>query len=772
MFRHGTQRFEDRNTAMYSFAESKNRDTQLIIPKFKRKSIHIMDITDRLSIMKLLQRATFHIEELDCAHEARPLQKQLEGQPGVDHLDFDLINHRLHVTFDTAVTSENSILERIHTTGMQAQLRQGGQTGGSPAETPRNRPLALTSIAGILLVGGYLAHAQQAGSITAPLAMGMSLAESSVPILSRCLYAVAIGLGMWNVVPKAWLALRQRRADMNLLMSIAVVGAILLGEWLEAAVVTFLFTVALMLEHWSTGRARRAIATLIGATPPTARCVDPQGTVQECNVDEVAIDTHVIVRPGEQIPLDGKVLEGRSSVNQAPITGESQPVAKAPGNDVFAGTINVEGMLQIRVTRQAVDSKLARIIQMIESAHARRAPTEQWVETFARFYTPAIMAAAGAIAVLPPLLMGELWSYWIYNALVLLVIACPCALVISTPVSIVSALTAAARHGVLVKGGRFLEAAADLRAVAIDKTGTLTRGELSVQEVVPCNGHTRSELLKRAASMEQHSNHPIAQAIRKCAQHEGISSERVQNYRILSGQGAEAEIGGKTYWIGNYRLSRSRAADTQGIGEQARRLQATGHSVVTMGNSQHVCGLISLADAVRDDAPDAVHALRRLGVGPVVMVTGDNEPAARAVAQAVDVDDHAAELLPEDKVSTVESLRNEHGHVAMIGDGVNDAPALAASTLGIAMGAIGTDTAIETADIALMSDELTKVPWLIRHARRTRSVIRQNLSLALGLKLLFVGLTLTGTASLWMAIAADMGASLLVIFNGLRLLRA
>jgi Cd2+/Zn2+-exporting ATPase len=493
------------------------------------------------------------------------------------------------------------------------------------------------------------------------------------------------------------------------------------------------------------------------------------GEILEKRVAEVPVGVTVLVRPGEKIPLDGQVTKGSSTVNQAPITGESSPVPKAPGDEVYAGTINEDGALEFKATRAANDTTLARIIHLVQEAQSHRAPTEQWVERFARYYTPVMMALAAAIAVMPPMFFSASWMEWIYRGLVILVIACPCALVISTPVSIVSGLAAAAHNGVLIKGGKYLEAAGRLRALALDKTGTLTCGHPEVQQIVPFSGHTRQELLERAAALEAHSEHPLARAILRKADAEGISVGPAENFLAIKGKGAEGLVNGRPYWIGSHRLMDEKGQPPE-IHDKAEELEDAGHSVVALGSGQHICGLLSVADAVRDNAPEVVRAAKDLGIRKVVMLTGDNEETARAVAEVTGVDDFRAKLLPEDKVEAVESLVGEFGQVGMIGDGVNDAPAMAVSTVAIAMGAMGTDAAIETADIALMSDDLSKLPWLMGHSRRTLGIIKQNMIFALGLKFVFIVLTLLGVASLWMAIAADMGASLLVIFNSLRLL--
>jgi Cd2+/Zn2+-exporting ATPase len=438
---------------------------------------------------------------------------------------------------------------------------------------------------------------------------------------------------------------------------------------------------------------------------------------------------------------------------------------------VFAGTINGNGILEIRTTKPAGESTLAHIIKLIGSAQAKRAPSEKWVEKFAQIYTPTVLVLAILLAIVPPLFVGE-WFQWFYRALVLLVIACPCALVISTPVTIVAALASAARQGVLIKGGLHVETPAHVKVFALDKTGTLTEGKPRVLEVFPLNGHSETELLERAASLESHSDHPLALAILAHAKEKGIAVPAADEFRIIPGKGAAGKFQGREFWLGSHRHLEEKKMETPEVHEQLVNLSDAGRSVIVVGNDQHVCGVITVADAVRADAAKVITQLHKLGVEKVIMLSGDNAGTANAIGKEVGVDEVRAELLPADKVTAIEELVKQHGTVAMVGDGVNDAPALASASLGLAMGAIGTDAAIETADIALMSDDLSRLPWLIQHSRRTLSVIRQNIAFSLIVKALFVGLTFTGHASMWAAIAADMGASLLVIFNGLRLLRS
>ena len=720
----------------------------------------------------MTEQVAFKVHGLDCAEEVAILKKEVGGKVGVLALDFDILNARMTVTCDPEKITSDAIISAVAATGMRGVPWERRTERETESHWQRHGRLVMSCASGALLAGGFVMHWCLHGSFLDALAAGDGVEEHVFPLASVLLYVASIVAGAWFVAPKAVAAAKRFRPDMNFLMIVAVIGAAAIGEWFEAATVAFLFAVALLLEHWSVGRARRAIAVLMDLSPTIARYVCPHdGDILEKRVEEVPVGVTVLVRPGEKIPLDGEVTKGASTVNQAPITGESIPVSKRPGDEVFAGTINEDGALEFTVTKSSSDTTLARIIHLVQEAQSRRAPSEQWVEKFARYYTPVMMALAAAVVVLPPLLFSAAWTEWLYRGLVVLVIACPCALVISTPVSIVSGLTAAARNGVLIKGGMYLEAAGRLRGLALDKTGTLTYGHPEVQEIIPFNSHTREELLERASALETHSEHPLARAILRKAQAEGVTARRAEGFQAIKGKGAEAEIDGRSFWIGSHRLMHEKGQETPEVHDKAEQLEDAGHSVVAVGNDRHVCGLISVADGVRDNAPETITAMKRLGVQRVLMLTGDNEGTARAVAAATGVDAFQSELLPEDKVKAVEHLVSELRHVAMVGDGVNDAPAMAVATFGVAMGAIGTDAAIETADVALMSDDLLRLPWLIRHSRRTLRVIKQNIWFALGLKVAFMGLGLAGIATLWMAIAADTGASLLVILNGLRLLR-
>lgn len=711
-------------------------------------------------------RAQYRVTEMDCVEEVAALKAELSPLPGVEALSFDVINRKMIVEFDDATITSDAIVSAVAKAGMRAEPWIIGEAVEKGGFWQRWNRTITTAVSGLFVISGiaitwiwYGWRAVVGGT------------EHSLPIAVKLCFLGAIAAGVWHVAPKAWRSLVRFRPDMNLLMTVAIVGAIVLGEFLEGATVAFLFAVSLALESWSVGRARRAIASLMSLSPDVASVLDADGRETGTDVKLVAVGSTIVVRPGEKIPLDGKVVKGDTTVNQAPITGESTPVPKSPGSEVYAGTINEDGAVEVTTTKLAEDTTLAQIIKMVGDAQSKRSPSEQWVETFARYYTPAVMVLAMVVIVVPPLLFGGSWQQWFYEGLVLLVIACPCALVISTPVSIVAALTAAASKGVLVKGGLYMEAPAHLLAIAVDKTGTLTEGRPAVREVVPLSGHDEHELLEIAAAIEIRSEHPLAKAIVREASNRGIQPAAASDYQAIKGKGATAVLNGKLVWLGSHRLLEERGQETAEMHERLAKLESEGASVVVIGEDRRVCGMIGLADRVRDDAKLAIRKLKAAGIRQIVMLTGDNQGTAEFVARETGIDEFRAGLLPQDKVSAIEELVRKHQQVAMVGDGVNDAPAMARSTLGIAMGAMGTDAALETADIALMNDNLLGVAWLVRHSRRTLSIIRQNIFLSLGVKAVFVILTLAGHASLWAAIAADTGASLLVIFNGLRLLR-
>ncbi len=622
-------------------------------------------------------------------------------------------------------------------------------------ESARNRRVWLVVVSGLLIGFGVLASAAGPVWLAVPAYLA-AIAVSGVQPARRAVHAI-----------------RRRALDINVLMLLAVVGASLLGEWFEGAVVVWLFGVAQWLERMSMERARRAIHSLMALTPSVA-LVRRDGAEREVAVEEIRVGEHVIARPGERLAVDGVVRSGESSVDQASITGESWPIDKAPGDEVFAGSINGTGALEIETSRVSSDSTLARIVQLVERAERQRAPVQMFVDRFARRYTPAVVALAAAIAILPLIVSGqptgETLATWGYRALALLVVACPCALVISTPVAVVSALTAAARRGVLIKSGTHLEHLGRIRCVAFDKTGTLTDGRVRVTDVVALDGGTSGGVLTVAASLEARSEHPIGRAIVDRARLDGFRVTSGEAFRALPGLGAEAMVAAAPALVGSHRLFEDRGRCTPALHAEVESLEGGGATAVLVEHDGEPLGVIGLAHEVRADSRMAIEQLRREGVERIVLLTGDRAAAAEAVQRSIGLDEAQADLLPEEKVTHVTRLRARYGAVAMVGDGVNDAPALAAADVGIAMGAAGTAVALETADVALMADELDRLPYVLRLGRATLRNIRLNVAIALGLKLLFVALAVFGLATLWLAVLADTGATLLVTANSLRLL--
>lgn len=623
------------------------------------------------------------------------------------------------------------------------------------------------SLVSLLCVGS-------AGVLTGLGLIGEWTAVVGEPV-SHYLFLAAVAVGIWMFLPGALRAARRLAPDMNLLMALAVFGALGIGESAEAAAVVFLFSLSELLESYASRRSQRALKGLLDISPATA-LVQEDGQIVERRVEEVSVGANVLVKSGQRIPLDGNVTSGESSVDQALVTGESIPIMKGKGDPVYAGTMSGDGSLDVRVTKVSGDSTLARIVKLVEEAQKQRAPSERFVDQFARYYTPVVALAAVVVAVAPPLLFDGDWSVWFYRSLMLLVIACPCALVISTPVAIVSALTVLARHGVLVKGGAHLEALGRLRAIAVDKTGTITEGKPCLLEIHPRGDCDDNRLLEIAAAIEAHSQHPLARTIVATAQERGLSFTRAGDYRSHNGRGAEGTVDGHRYFVGNHRFTHELGVCSHELENELEKLEAKGRSVVVIGHAPHgdcggeVLGIFAIGDAVRPEGAAAVQALRDCGVQRVTMLSGDNQRTVSAIAVQAGIKDARGDLLPAEKAAAVQDLMSEFETVAMVGDGINDAPALATASVGIAMGAAGTDIAIETADVALMNDELNSVATAIRMGHRALGIIRFNIAFAVGIKLVILALAVFGIASLWLAIFADTGATLIVIANSLRLL--
>jgi Zn2+/Cd2+-exporting ATPase len=702
------------------------------------------------TVCELHAESTFKIEGMDCREEVALLERRFRNLAGVEDFSADILGQRLHVKYDAAKLTAAAIAGAVADTGMRAWLEH--EEPIAVAESAMRRRQALVVGSGVAFVLAF--PVDWLGAHT----------------WANVLFAMAFAAALPITVRRAWNAVRIKSLDINVLMVIAATGAIALGQLSEAAAVVFLFAIAQTLEARTLDRARTAIRALMDLTPTEAIVRDANGE-RRVGVDDIAPGAVIVVRPGDKIPLDGRVVAGQSFVNQAPVTGESLPVDKAAGDEVFAGTINGRGALEVEVTCRRRDTTLARIIHLVERAQAQRAPAQTLVERFARIYTPAVIALAIAIAVVPPLVSGLSWHDAIYRALVLLVVSCPCALVISTPVSVVAALAGAARKGVLIKGGAHLERTSRVRCVAFDKTGTLTHGTPEVVDVFPLNGAAPSSVLAFAASVERRSAHPVAHAILQHAASLQVFAPAALDVAAVSGRGAEGRVEGARILLGNHRLFEERGLCSPALHERVVATSAGGTTVIVARDEQPI-GMITIADRPRETGKDALDLLRHQGVERVVMLTGDVRATAERLAADLGVDEFHAELLPEDKVAAVEDLRRRFGSVAMVGDGVNDAPALASADVGIAMGAAGSAAALETADVALMADELLKIPYTFRLSRATVRNIKANLAISIVMKAAFVVAAVAGVATLWMAVVADTGASVIVIANALRLLRA
>ncbi|AZN38126.1 heavy metal translocating P-type ATPase [Iodobacter ciconiae] len=683
--------------------------------------------------------------QMDCPTEEGLLRKKLGSMPSVSGMEFNLMQRVLTVTHQPGQLGV--VMDAIRSLGFTPEL--ANDTAPAAEVSKPWWPLAL---AGIAAISSEIAH-------------WIGLPQWSIAALA-IVAVLACGITTYK---KGWVAVRNGNLNINALMSIAVTGAFLIGQWPEAAMVMVLFTIAELIEAKSLDRARNAISELVQLTPERATVQLPDGRWQEVDAKSVAIQARVRIKPGEKIALDGVIVSGQSSINQAPITGESLPVEKTIGDAVFAGTINESGSFEYTVTAVASDSTLARIIHAIEAAQGARAPTQRFVDQFARIYTPIVFAIALAIAVLPPLFFGGEWLAWIYKALVLLVIACPCALVISTPVTIVSGLAKAARQGILVKGGVHLELGRKLTCLALDKTGTITHGKPVQTDFIVWGSHNQTEAYRLAISLASRSDHPVSRAV-ATAKNDSVV-QPVNDFEALPGRGTKGLINGKQYYLGNHRLVHELGWCSPELEAQLFALEQQGKTVVLLANDEGVMAMFAVADTIKDSSRQAIAELHALGL-KTMMLTGDNVHTALAIANQVGIDEARGDLLPMDKLQLIEDkLASADGKVGMVGDGINDAPALARADIGFAMGAAGTGTAIETADVALMDDDLRKIPRFIRLSRQTHAILLQNIALALGIKLFFLVLTLTGYGTMWMAVFADVGASLLVVANGLRLLR-
>lgn len=683
------------------------------------------------------EQAVFRVQGLDCADCAAKVENIIKQMEGVLYARLSFASATLTVRHST---DPAKIIRAVKQAGYSA-VPADVQTEEKQSWL-KDRKTVGTITSGVFLAAGFL--------------LGMAGYETT----SNALYAAAMITGGWNVALSGLYSLKKRTMDTNFLMLIAAIGAGAIGEWSEGAAVVFLFSLGNALQAYTMDKTRRSIRSLMEKAPNEA-LVMRDGIEKIFNVDEISIGDIILVKPGEKIAMDGEVVSGFSAVNQASITGESVPAEKQAGDTVYAGTLNTTGALTIKVSRPAADSTISRIMSMVEEAQAQKAPMQSLVDRFAAWYTPAVVVSAVLLTTVPVLVFGQSFDEWFYKALVLLVISCPCALVISTPVSIVSAIGNASRRGVLIKGGVFLEQMSRIRAIAFDKTGTLTSGKPVITDV-HAERVSEKELLTLAASVERFSEHPLAHSIANSVERSELLP--TENFEAIPGKGAKALVEGRTVYVGNKRL----------FGESAfamDELEKQGKTVVYVGTDEGIMGYIALADVLRDGSHEAVKALKENGVECVAMLTGDNRRAADMIASRLELDECFSELLPEDKTAALKPLADKYGRVAMVGDGVNDAPALALADIGIAMGAAGTDAALETADIALMSDDIGKLPYLMKLSRKTVAIIKQNITFSVAVKALFIAGTFAGITNLWLAVFADTGASILVTLNGMRLVR-
>ncbi|MBE0447766.1 MAG: cadmium-translocating P-type ATPase [Actinobacteria bacterium] len=704
------------------------------------------------SKVKRIVEETFPLSGLDCPDCALKVEKAIKKIPGVKDAAVNFAASNLNLKYDPSLSLHDTVFSRIRDFGYEV-----GPPESIGQVTPEKKPFWLSG-----------KHARIVLASAVPLALGGILQlTSGLNLASISLYIVTILLAGYRPVRSSISSIRSFTFDMNVLMTFAVIGAAILGQWAEGATVMFLYSFGIMLEAYTMDKTRHAIHGLIEITPNHAT-VKIDGGTKITPVEDLHIGDIVIVKPGERIPVDGRVVYGRSSVNQAAITGESLPITKDIGDAVYAGTLNHEGYIEVSISKLYKDTTIAHIIHLVEDAQAKKAPSQQFIGRFSAYYTPIVISIAFAIAIIPPIL-GESFTTWFYRALVLLVISCPCALIISTPVSIASAIGAASKNGVLIKGGSHLEVAGQVSSIVFDKTGTLTSGQLEVTDIVPLNGYSEDEIIKITSALESKSEHPVADAIVDYGKSKGLEFPETDSFQSLPGRGLKGKIGGIVYYAGSPRLfSEIELVDPE-VDPLIYAMQRDGKTVFMLGTENEFLGLVAVADSLRRGAKSTIKQLRRLGISNIIMLTGDNKDTAEEISKQIGIDDYRAELLPEDKVVEIENISRQYGRVAMIGDGINDAPAISRADVGIAMGAVGSDTALETADIALMGGELGNIPYTINLSRRTLRIIKQNVAASIVVKIAFVGLAVLGIATLWMAVFADTGISILVILNGMRL---
>ncbi|MFZ3059476.1 MAG: cation-translocating P-type ATPase [Candidatus Methanoperedens sp.] len=699
------------------------------------------------------------IKGMDCPSCAMNVENAVRKLNGIAEINVDFIVGKAAIKYDPSLTNTSEIRETIEKAGYTA-LENGKddhEVSCSSCSTDifeeklplwKQRNIRIIALSSVLLVLG-LSIEYVTGSTS----------------LSHILFLFVGIISGYSIAKKGISSLLKKRLDMNFLMTIAAVGAFSIGYGEEGASVLYLFFIAEFLEDYAGERARKSIGSLVKLAPETANVIR-DGKEVNVHVHEANINDITVVRPGEKIPLDGIVINGESSINQAAITGESMPVHKEIGDPVYAGTLNEHGYLEIRVSKMSEDTVLSKIVRLVEEAERKKSPTEKFVDKFARYYTPTVIFLAVCVATVPSLVFGQPFNEWLYKALVLLVISCPCALAISTPVSMISGITGAAKNGVLIKGGNYIEEMAKAKVFVFDKTGTLTEGRPEVTDTIEVNNYSAREILEITASIEALSEHPLAKAVVSKAKTEEVSLRSVSGFKATPGKGVKGDVAGKTYYIGSPALFSELSIPFPEA--KIKELEDEGKTAILIG-SQECMGIIAVMDRVRDGAPETVSILKKKGMR-MVMLTGDNGRIAKTIANKLGINEYHASLLPEDKVRIVEELNREYGTVVMVGDGVNDAPALAKATVGIAMGAIGSDIALETADIALMHDDISKLPYLFELSKKTLGIVKENIFTSIAIKGSFAVLAFPGIVTLWMAVAfGDMGLSLLVIVNAMRL---
>jgi len=702
----------------------------------------------RVEVEDKAKSAVLHVEGMDCEDETSLIEKKMKSLKGVDSFHVDLISQALRVRYDPALLSVQEIIKSIAETGMKARLER--------EKIKRKAWWKDLRILSLFTCGIFTAIA-------------FVLEKLGITLPSTIVYAIAVAIGGYYPARMGLAALRTLTLNIRTLMVSGAIGAIILGLWEEAAILVFIYSLGDVLEAYAVDRARGALRALMELMPKEA-VVRRNGEELTLPVEEVQLGETIIIRPGEKIPLDGRVLSGSSAVDEAPITGEPVPVVKEKGAEVFAGTLNQRGILEVEVTKISKDTTLARIIHSVEEAQAKKSSFQRFGEAFGKIYTPAMFALALGVMLIPVWFFGGAWSQWFYRGLVVLVVSCSCGIALSIPVAVVAAIGNAARNGILFKGGVHLEGAATIEAVAFDKTGTLTIGRPQVTDVVPVGNHDRNKILGLAASLESRSEHPLGEAVVRKAREEEISFSAAEAFEALVGLGAKGRVNGQEFFIGGMRLFLERNIPAEAIQPQISSLEEQGKTAILLGNGKEVLGIIAIADQLRFEAKEAIKKLKEIGIRQVVMLTGDNEGTAKAVAREAGVDTYFARLLPDDKVEKIKELRSGNGRIAMVGDGINDAPAMAASDLGIAMGAAGTDIALETADIALMSDDLSKLPLAFNLSRRTVKNIRQNIILSLAVIVFLIPAALAGWIGMVPGLLINEAGGLAVIVNGLRLI--